>query len=406
MIDSRFEALRTTTTPFLGRDDEMNLLIRRWRQAEKGEGCVVLICGEPGIGKSRLVQTALDRFGQRHSALCYFCLPHHLDSAFSPVIAQLERTAGFRREDAPEDRLKKLAAVVSGVTADSDDATQMLAALLSIPTGDDRARLALSPQQSKQRTLDALSRWIEGRARRSPLLLVVEDAQWCDPTSKELFDRIVNQAPGLPMLALVTFRPEFAPPWLGLPHVTLLTLSNLPRETSADMVAHVAGRKSLPKEIAEQIIERTDGVPLFIEELTKAVIEGGILKDVGDRYEAVGPSPALAIPTTLNGSLLARPRSLGASARSGAGRCGAGPDVLARSDQRDGDNAERPAGRRSGATRRRGAGLPARHSAARRIHVQARARSGRGVQHAAAQQPPAAAWQDRHGSGDEAPGDR
>ena len=306
VIDSRFEALRTTTTPFLGRNDELHLLIRRWRQAEKGEGCVALIYGEPGIGKSRLVQTALDRLGQRHGALCFCCLPHYLDSPFSPVIARLERAAGFRREDAPEERLKKLAAVVSGVTADSDHAMYMLAALLSIPTGDDRAHLALSPQQSKQRTFDALSHWIEGLARRSPLLLVVEDAQWCDPTSKELFDRIVHQASGLPMLVLITFRPEFAPPWLGLPHVTLITLSNLSRKTSADMVAHVAGRKSLPKEIAEQIVERSDGVPLFIEELTKAVIEGGMLRDAGDHYEAVGPSPALAIPTTLNGSLLAR----------------------------------------------------------------------------------------------------
>jgi class 3 adenylate cyclase/tetratricopeptide (TPR) repeat protein len=306
VIDSRFEALRTTTTPFLGRNDELHLLLRLWRQAEKGEGCVALICGEPGIGKSRLVQTALDRLGQRRGALCFFCLPHHVDSAFSPVITHLERAAGFRREDAPEQRLKKLAAIVSDVTADSEDAVYTLAALLSIPTGDDQAHLALSPQQSKQRTFDALSRWIEGLARRPPLLLVVEDAQWCDPTSKELFDRIIHQACGLPMLVLITFRPDFASPWLGLPHVTLTTLSNLSRETSADMVAHVAGRKSLPKDIAEQIVERTDGVPLFIEELTKAVIEGGMLRDAGDRYEAVGPSPALAIPTTLNGSLLAR----------------------------------------------------------------------------------------------------
>ena len=306
-FDSRFEALRTTSTPFLGRDDEMDQLMRGWRRAEKGNGCVALICGEPGIGKSRLVQAVIERLGaQRHRTLHYFCLPHHLDSALSPIIAQLERAAGFLREDAPEDRLKKLAGVVGGEAADPDVITQTLAALLSIPTGGDSALAGLSPQKHKQRTLEALLRWIERLAERSPLLLIVEDAHWCDPTSKELFDRVVSQAPSLPILALITFRPEFAPPWLGLPHVTLLTLSNLPRGNSADMIAHIAGGKTLPKEIADQIIDRTDGVPLFIEELTKAVIEGGMLRDAGDRYEAVAPLPAMAIPTTLNGSLLAR----------------------------------------------------------------------------------------------------
>ena len=307
VIDSRFEALRTTTTPFVGRDDEIDLLIRRWRQAEQGDGSVVLICGEAGIGKSRLVQTVLDRLAaQRHNSLCYFCLPHHLDSALSPVISQLERAAGFRREDGAQDRLKKLKAVLASVAEDFSEATPTLAALLSIPTGDAYAPLNLSPQKHKQRTLEALLRWIEELTRRSPLLLVVEDAQWCDPTSKELFDLVVNRAPSLPILALITFRPEFAPPWIGLPHVTLLTLSNLQRDETADMVAHIAGRKPLPKEIADQIIDHTDGIPLFIEELTKAVIESGILKDAGDRYEAIGPLPALAIPTTLNASLPAR----------------------------------------------------------------------------------------------------
>ena len=182
----------------------------------------------------------------------------------------------------------------------------MLAELLSIPTGDRYAPLDLSPQKRKEKTLNALVAQVEGLAARQPLLMVVEDAHWIDPTSLELLDLTVNRIPTLPVLLIVTFRPEFAPPWIGRSHVISLILDRLPRQRGAEMIASVTGGKTLPKAIAEQIVERTDGIPLFIEELTKAVVESGMLTDAGDRYTVAGPLPPLAIPTTLHASLLAR----------------------------------------------------------------------------------------------------
>jgi hypothetical protein len=305
--ESRFEALRATGTPLVGRDEELALLQRRWQQAKAGEGCVVLVSGELGIGKSRLVQTLLERLsGEPHSRLRSFCSPHHQDQALYPTITQLERAAGFRREDTADERLDKLEAVLAQATNDLREAAPLLAALLSIPAGGRYPALNLTPQKQKERTLRVLVEQVEGLAGRDPVLLLFEDAQWSDPTSLELLDLIIDRVPALRLLVIVTFRPEFTPPWAGRPHVTSRGLNRLAPRQRAEMIAGITGGKALPEEIVEQIIDRTDGVPLFVEELTKAVVESGMLTDIGDRYTATGPLSALAIPASLQASLLAR----------------------------------------------------------------------------------------------------
>jgi class 3 adenylate cyclase/tetratricopeptide (TPR) repeat protein len=305
--ESRFEALHATTTPLIGRDEEIDLLLRRWEQAKRGDGCVVLISGEPGVGKSRIAQTVLERVsGEPHTRLRYFCSPHHQDSALYPSIAQLERAAGFRREDTDEQRLAKLEAVLAQATNDLGQAVPLLADLLSIPTGDRYPPLSLTPQKRKEKTLHAQLVQLEGLASRQPVLMVYEDMHWSDPTTREALDLLIDRVPTLRVLVIVTFRPEFPPPWVGRPQVSLLSLSRLPPRQRAEMIMQVTSGKALPQEIADQIVDRTDGVPLFIEELTKAVIESGALTDAGDRYLAVGPVTPLAIPTTLHASLLAR----------------------------------------------------------------------------------------------------
>ena len=305
--ESRFKALRASTTPLVGRDEEIDLLLRRWQQAKGGEGSVVLLSGEPGIGKSRIAETMLERLsGEPYTRLRQFCSPHHQDTALYPSIMQLERAAGFRRDDTDEQRLTKLETVLALAGHDLGEAVPLLAGLLSIPTGDRYPALDLSPQKRKEKTLHALLTQLEGLAARQPVLLVAEDAHWADSTSLELFELIVNRASSLPLLAIVTFRPDFVPPWVGRPQVTLISLNRLPRRLRAEMIAHVTGGRALPQEIADQITDRTDGVPLFIEELTKAVVESGLLAEAGDRYVATGPVTPLAIPTSLQESLLAR----------------------------------------------------------------------------------------------------
>jgi class 3 adenylate cyclase/tetratricopeptide (TPR) repeat protein len=303
--ESRFEALRATTTPLVGREEEIELLMRRWEQAKQGEGRVVLVSGEPGIGKSRIAQTVVDRISSEpHTRLRYFCSPHHQDSAHYPSIAQLERAAGFRREDTADQRLVKLEAVLAQGANDLSEVVPFLADLLSVPTAERYPPLSLTPQKRKERTLHAQLAQVEGLAAQQPVLMVWEDIHWSDPTTRESLDLLVDRVPTLRVLVIITFRPEFAPPWVGRPHVTMLTLNRLPPRQRAEMIASVIGAKTLPKDISDQIIDRTDGVPLFIEELTKSVLESGLLTEAGDRY--VGSAAPLAIPTTLHASLLAR----------------------------------------------------------------------------------------------------
>src|SRR5215467_13984409 len=306
-VESRFEALRTATTPLVGREEEIELLLRRWGQAKAGDGCVVLISGEPGIGKSRIAQTVLERLsGEPHTRLRYFCSPHHQDSALYPSITQLERAAGFRRGDTDEQRLDKLEAVLAQGTNALSEAVPLLAELLSIPAGDRYPPLNLTPQKRKEKTLHAQVAQVEGLATQQPVLMVFEDIHWSDSTTRESLDLLIDRVATLRVLVTITFRPEFAPSWVGRPHVTMLNLNRLPPRRRAEMIMQVTGGKALPKEIAAQIVDRTDGVPLFVEELTKSVVESGVLTETDGHYALTGPAASLAIPTTLHASLLAR----------------------------------------------------------------------------------------------------
>ena len=307
-VESRFEAQHAAAlTPLVGREEELDLLLRRWQQAKAGDGCVVLVSGEPGIGKSRIVQALLEHLRvEGYTRLRQYCSPHHQDTALYPTLAQLERAAGFHRDDAGQQRLAKLEEVLAQATNDLSEAAPLLAALLSIPTDGRYPPLNLTPQKRKEKTLKALVAQVEGLAARHPVLMVVEDAHWIDPTSLELLDLTIDRVSTLPVLLIITFRPEFAPPWMRRPHVTLLNLNRLPPQQRAEMIDHVTSGKRLPKEIADQIIDRTDGVPLFIEELTKAVVESGIVQEVESEYAVRGPVSSLSIPTSLHASLLAR----------------------------------------------------------------------------------------------------
>ena len=232
-LESRFEALRTATTPLIGRDEEIELLMRRWTQAKSGEGCVVLISGEPGIGKSRLVETLHERLStELHTRVRFFCSPHHQDSALYPAISQLERAAGFRREDTTKQRLTKLEELLAQATNEFGTVAPLFADLLSLPTGERYPALALTPQKRKEKTLQALAAQAEGLALQHPVLIVFEDVHWADPTTCELLDLLIDRVPKMRVLVLITYRPEFSPTWIGLAHVALMTLSRLPPTAS------------------------------------------------------------------------------------------------------------------------------------------------------------------------------
>jgi class 3 adenylate cyclase len=312
-MESRFEALRSEATPLVGRDEELDLLLRRWRQAKAGEGRAVLVSGEPGIGKSRLA-AALSQAIQKeaHTRLRYFCSPYYQDSALHPFIVQLERAAGLARDDTVEKKLGKFVALLAP-GARGDDEIELLAELLSLPSS--AADLNLSSQRKREVLLEALLHQLAAAARSRPVLTVFEDAQWIDPTSRELLDLTLDRVRRLPVLLVVTFRPEFEHAWSGQPHVTMLTLNRLGEHHGAVLVGRLAGNTSLSHETIGEIVERADGVPLFVEELTKAVLESA---DRDNRVGAVlagSPLPSLAIPPTLHASLIARLDRLGPSAK-------------------------------------------------------------------------------------------
>jgi class 3 adenylate cyclase len=292
-VAGRFEALRgSALSPLVGRDEEIELLVRRWARTKAGDGQVMLVSGEPGIGKSRIVAALAERLHDESLVrLRYFCSPYHEDSALFPFVDQLSRAAGFTRDDPPAARWEKLEALLA-LAAPPDEDLALLADLLSLPASDHHSLPNLSPQRKKEKTLEALVRQLEGLARRQLVLMVFEDAHWIDPTSRELLDLTVDRVRSLPVLLIMTFRPEFQPPWIGQPQVTMLALKRLDRHDRAALIEHIAGSMALPDEVIDQIADRSDGVPLFIEELTKSVLESGV--------------PAVGIPTTLHDSLMAR----------------------------------------------------------------------------------------------------
>jgi class 3 adenylate cyclase/predicted ATPase len=306
--EGRFEALHGQhLTPLVGREQELAMLLARWAWAKDGDGQVVLLAGEPGIGKSRLLRALRQELSDEpHLTLSHFCSPYHTNSALHPIIAQLERAAGFARGDEPEAKRVKLAKLLGQATEQVDDAVPLIGALLGLPTDARDPGLNLSPQRQKQRTLEVLLEQLAGLARDRPVLELYEDLHWVDPSTLELLDLLVDRVRDLPVLAVLTYRPEFSPPWSGQPHVTSLPLNRLGRRQGAALVERVVGDKPLPAGVLEQIVARTDGVPLFVEELTKTVLESGLLTDAGDRYELTAPLPPLAIPATLQDSLMAR----------------------------------------------------------------------------------------------------
>ncbi|MBV9201566.1 MAG: AAA family ATPase [Alphaproteobacteria bacterium] len=312
-VVSRFEALRSRTTPLVGRDEELDLLTRRWQQAKLGEGRVVLVSGEPGIGKSRLTVALSQRIEtEPHTRLRYFCSPHHQDSALYPFIGQLERAAGFTRDDTNATRLDKLEALL-GDGAEPGDLS-LLAEMLSLSGSERFPPLDLSPQRKKERTLAALRRQLQALARRQPILMIFEDLHWIDPTSREVLDLTVEKITELPVLMVATYRPEFQPPWVGGSQVTVIALNRLGRSEGATLVYQLAGNLgALPPDIVDEIVERTDGVPLFVEELTKAVVEAGA--DRGYVSISAVPPSSLAVPATLHASLLGRLDRLGPAAK-------------------------------------------------------------------------------------------
>jgi class 3 adenylate cyclase/tetratricopeptide (TPR) repeat protein len=307
--ESRFEAVRTAARSmgFVGRKAEIAFALSRQQLAWQGQGQVVLISGEAGIGKSRLVATLSESLALgSYRRIRYQCSPYHTNSALHPFIAQLERAAGIRSEDTPGQKLDKLEAMLALGTQEVAAATPLIAALLSIATGDRFPPLGLSPVQQRRQTFAALLDQLEGLARQQPVLIVCEDMHWADATTLELFDLTVDRIRGLPILVLMTFRPEFEPPWAGLANVSLLQLDRLDRQDTRALVEQVTVGRQLPREMMKQIIDRTDGIPLFVEELTKMVLESGLLVEDAGRYRLDSPLPPLAIPTTLQDSLMAR----------------------------------------------------------------------------------------------------
>jgi class 3 adenylate cyclase/predicted ATPase len=307
---SRLEAAgHMGLTPLVGRAQEVGLLRERWVQVTDGFGQVVLLSGEAGIGKSRLVQMLQEYVATESQAWltpCQ-CSSYYQHTALYPVIEVLERLAlRFEREETPLQKLRKLEGFVVQYGLPLAEAVPLLAALLSIPLTADYAPLSVSPEQQKQHTLHALLTILLRIAARQPVLLVMEDLHWVDPTTLELLSLLVDQAPTARILALFTFRPDFHPPWTGRAHLTQVTLSRLPQRQAAELTGRVAHGKALPAEVVGQIVAKTDGVPLFVEELTKMVLESGLLQEREEGYALTGPLPPLAIPTTLHDSLMAR----------------------------------------------------------------------------------------------------
>ncbi len=311
---SRFEAFHAAAlAPLVGREAEIGLLRRRWGQAKGGRGGTVLLSGEAGVGKSRLLAVVQEVLGDEpHAILRYFCSPHHQDSTLHPVTTQLARAAGFARGDPPGARLAKLEALLAPTPSPAEDVA-LLADLLSLPLDDRYPPSPLTPQGKRERTFEVLLRQLEQLSAVGPVLMVFEDVHWIDPSSRELLDLVVERVARLPVLLLITFRPELERSWTGRPDMTALSLNRLGPTEAAAIVRRVTGGAALPDALVAEIVERTDGVPLFLEELTKAVLEAGTGRAGG--ILAASPPAALTVPATLHASLMTRLDRLDPAAR-------------------------------------------------------------------------------------------
>jgi class 3 adenylate cyclase len=405
-VEGRFEALHAAgLTALVGREEESEILLRRWSRANDAEGQVVLLSGEAGIGKSRLTAALLERLANEpHTRLRYFCSPQHTDSAFYPIIGQMERAARFAHDDTLQAKLDKLDALLAQTSTSIEDAA-LLAEMLSLSNDGRFPALALDPLQRRQRTLEALIMQIETLACQTPVLMIFEDAHWTDPTSLEVFSRIVDRIRTLRALLIVTFRPEFEPPWIGQPHVAVLTINRLAEREIGAMIDRVAGNKLLPASVRQDIIERADGIPLFVEEMTKAVLEA---ESEGEarRTAAAVPSPALAVPASLQASLMSRLDRLGPAkevAQIGAviGREFSHALLTAAVDKPDAElNAALDRLLQSGLL------FQTRRAAARQIPIQTRPCAGYRLWHAASRPAPGAARPHRRRAREPVCGDR
>ena len=398
---SRFEASRSQgMTPFVGREHEVALLLDRWRDAGEGEGQVALITGEAGIGKSRMLAALRERIGDEpHVRVRYQCSPHHVNDAFYPITSQIWHAAGFVSGEPAAARLDKLEAMIARSGLEEKDIAPLVAALLSIPVEGRYPPLEMAPAEQKERTIAALIALFEGLTKDAPVLALLEDAHWIDPTSLDVFGRLIDRLPGLRALLVVTFRPEFAAPWVGRAHVASLQLNRFGRRQALAMVASVAGGKALPIEVLDEIVAKTDGVPLFVEELTKTVLESGLLRDQDGAYVLDRALTPLAIPSTLQRLADGAARSPRAGQGNRPSRSGDRARVFLPAA---GSGLADPGGGvagRSRPTHGGGADPRARRAAGSDLCLQARARAGHSLRLTAAEPAPAHPCRHRAGAG-------
>jgi class 3 adenylate cyclase/tetratricopeptide (TPR) repeat protein len=306
---SRFDAaIRQNVPPLVGRAREMERLLERWQSVCNREGGqTVLLSGEPGLGKSHIASALLERLATNGvKSLRFQCSPFHINSAFYPVISNFERTLDFGRDEAPDSRLDKLEALLVGGYRLPLDDVRIIAAMLSLPHEHRYGPFTMTPRLAKEETIRVLVNIVRAAARTEPCLLLFEDVHWADPTTLETLSLLIDRLDSIPILVVLTHRPEFEPPWSRCVRVTTLNLARLAPAQSRQLVSNLTGGKALPAELVEQIIAKTDGVPLFVEELTKTILESGDLVEQGDRYLYAGASVAISIPETLRDSLMAR----------------------------------------------------------------------------------------------------